>query len=287
VVAVGAAQDDVGLQLKPLQRDRGGKIALEDLSIVFGQGADRFYAVDRFSAAIEPGEFICILGPSGCGKSTVMNAIAGFEFVSSGRVRVDGQDITGPGPDRGMVFQQPTLFPWKTVRDNVAHGPRMLGHSLKEARAIADEHLKLVGLSDFADRRPHTLSGGMQQRVGIARALAPTPKVLLMDEPFGALDAQTRLMMQANLLRLWEDQKPTVVFVTHDIDEAVFLADRIIIMSASPGRVIDEVTVDLPRPRNPEIALSMEFLALKQRCFEPIRQESQNAFEQQLERQSQ
>jgi len=264
--------------------DRGARIELDELSIIFGQGVKAFYAVDRFSADIKAGEFVCILGPSGCGKSTVMNAIAGFETVGSGSLRVDGLQVGGPGPDRGMVFQHPTLFPWKSVRDNVAHGhgPRMQGHSLAQSRAIADELLKLVGLSGFADRRPSTLSGGMQQRVGIARALAPKPKVLLMDEPFGALDAQTRIMMQENLLRIWEDQNQTVVFVTHDIDEAVFLADRIIIMSASPGRVIDEVIVDLPRPRNPEVALSMEFLALKQLCFNPIRKESQNAFEQQL-----
>lgn len=261
---------------------RGARIELEELSIVFGQGVHAFYAVDRFSADIAAGEFICILGPSGCGKSTVMNAIAGFETVSNGSLRVDGREISGPGPDRGMVFQHPTLFPWKSVRDNVAHGPRMQGHSLADSRDIADDLLKLVGLSGFADRRPSTLSGGMQQRVGIARALAPKPKVLLMDEPFGALDAQTRIMMQENLLRIWEDQKQTVVFVTHDIDEAVFLADRILIMSASPGRVIDEVIVDLPRPRNPEVALSIEFLALKQQCFNPIRKESQSAFEQQL-----
>lgn len=262
--------------------DHGGHIDLDDLSIVFGQGDSAFRAVDRFSATIRAGEFICILGPSGCGKSTVMNAIAGFETISSGQLHVDGQVVSGPGPDRGMVFQQPTLFPWKSVRDNVAHGPRMQGKSRDQARAIADEFLTLVGLSDFADRRPMTLSGGMQQRVGIARALAPAPKVLLMDEPFGALDAQTRLMMQENLLRIWEDQKPTVVFVTHDIDEAVFLADRILIMSASPGRVVDDVRVDLPRPRTPEISLSVAFLALKQRCFDPIRRESQQAFDQQM-----
>ena len=262
--------------------DHGGRIELKDLSIVFGAGDTAFRAVDRFSTTISSGEFICILGPSGCGKSTVMNAIAGFETVSSGFLRVDGKAINGPGPDRGMVFQQPTLFPWKSVRDNVAHGPRMQGKPVVQAREIADKLLAVVGLSDFADRRPMTLSGGMQQRVGIARALAPAPSVLLMDEPFGALDAQTRLMMQENLLRIWQDQTPTVVFVTHDIDEAVFLADRVLIMSASPGRVIDEVVVNLPRPRDPEMSLSAEFLALKKRCFEPIRAESQRVFARQM-----
>ncbi|MCL4140301.1 UNVERIFIED_CONTAM: hypothetical protein GTU68_014023, partial [Idotea baltica] len=224
-----------------------------------GEGTKAFHAVDRFSASITEGEFICILGPSGCGKSTVLNAIAGFEFLSSGSLLLDGKFIDGPGPERGMVFQHPTLFPWKSVRANVAHGP-----------------------TGFGDRRPSTLSGGMQQRVGIARALAPSPSVLLMDEPFGALDAQTRLLMQENLLRIWETEKPTVVFVTHDIDEAVFLADRILVMSASPGRIIDEIIVDLPRPRDSSLSLSEHFLALKQRCFEPIRIESERAFEQQM-----
>lgn len=265
-----------------LRQLQGGAIHLDTIRIVFGEKETEFCAVDRFSADISEGDFICILGPSGCGKSTVLNAVAGFESISSGTLTLDGNPIGGPGPDRGMVFQQPTLFPWKSVRDNIAHGPRMLGHSKFKAHEIADGLLAQVGLADFADRRPMTLSGGMQQRVGIARALAPSPKVLLMDEPFGALDAQTRTMMQENLLRIWAEQKPTVIFVTHDIDEAVFLADRILIMSASPGRIIDEIKVDLPRPRAPELSLSMEFLALKQRCFEPIRQESARAFAQQM-----
>lgn len=263
-------------------QSRGGSIELDKVSIIFGEGASAFCAVDRFTANIAEGEFVCILGPSGCGKSTVLNAIAGFEMISDGQLLIDGSGIDGPGPDRGMVFQQPTLFPWKSVRDNVAHGPRMLGNSKIESRKIADDLLVLVGLSGFGDRRPTTLSGGMQQRVGIARALAPSPTVLLMDEPFGALDAQTRLQMQENLLQIRAATKPTVVFVTHDIDEAIFLADRILIMSASPGRVIDEVNVDLPRPRDPALSLSTEFLALKQRCFDPIREESARAFAQQI-----
>lgn len=264
------------------KKSRAGVIDLDSIGITFGDGAGAFCAVERFSASIAEGEFVCILGPSGCGKSTVLNAIAGFERISDGSLLVDGRAIDGPGPERGMVFQQPTLFPWKSVRANVAHGPRMQGNSKAQAFAIADELLALVGLSGFADRRPATLSGGMQQRVGIARALAPSPNVLLMDEPFGALDAQTRLVMQENLLRIWAYKKPTIVFVTHDIDEAVFLADRIFIMSASPGRIIDEVSVDLARPRDPQLSLSAEFIALKQRCFEPIRRETERAFEQQM-----
>lgn len=260
----------------------GGAIDLDKVTITFGEGNNTVCAVDRFSASIANEEFVCILGPSGCGKSTVLNAIAGFELISDGQLLFNGRPISGPGPERGMVFQHPTLFPWKSVRDNIAHGPRMLGYSKPEARQIAEKLLKLVGLSGFGDRRTTTLSGGMQQRVGIARALAPSPSVLLMDEPFGALDAQTRLLLQENLLRIRESEKPTVVFVTHDIDEAVFLADRILIMSASPGRVIDEVLVNLPRPRDSAISLSTEFMTLKQKCFKTIRQQSALAFEQQM-----
>ncbi|MEM8571473.1 MAG: ABC transporter ATP-binding protein [Pseudomonadota bacterium] len=258
----------------------GGEIRLDALSVVFGRGANALLAVDRVSASVAAGEFVCLLGPSGCGKSTVMNVIAGFEVPSQGRVTLDGEPVTGPGPDRGMVFQKPTLFPWKSVRDNVAHGPRMQGLSTKEARKVADEFLALVGLRAFANSRPDTLSGGMQQRVGIARALTPRPKVLLMDEPFGALDAQTRSMMQENLLRIWVEQRPTVVFVTHDIDEAIFLADRVLIMSARPGRIVEEITVTLPRPRDPSVLLTPEFLAIKQLCYAPVRRESLRSFEQ-------
>ena len=261
-------------------RERG-HIAIRDMSVIFGEGPDQFIAVDRVSTEIPAGEFLCIVGPSGCGKSTVMNAIAGFEFPTEGTVTLDGKPIEGPGADRGMVFQQPTLFPWKNVRANVAHGPRMHGRSDAEANDIADGLLEMVGLSAFAESRPQTLSGGMQQRTAIARALANTPSVLLMDEPFGALDAQTRLMMQESLLQIWGEVRPTVVFVTHDIDEAIFLADRIVVMSASPGRIIREITVDLPRPRAAEMTLDAAFVALKRQCMDLIRTESLRAFEQQ------
>jgi len=258
-----------------------GRIAVDRMSVIFGEGESQFLAVDRVSLDIAAGEFLCIVGPSGCGKSTVMNAIAGFEFPTEGSVAVDGEFVDGPGADRGMVFQQPTLFPWKSVRANVAHGPRMLGKSDIEANRIADGLLDMVGLSGFAGNRPQTLSGGMQQRTAIARALANTPSVLLMDEPFGALDAQTRLMMQESLLQIWAELRPTVVFVTHDIDEAIFLADRIVVMSASPGRIIREIAVDLPRPRAAEMTLDASFMALKGQCMELIRRESLRAFEQQ------
>ena len=197
---------------------------------------------------------------------------------NGGEVRVDGELITAPGPDRGMVFQQYSLFPWKTVKENVAFGPKIAG---KPADQVANTFLDMVGLSRFANRYPAELSGGMQQRVGIARALANYPRVLLMDEPFGALDAQTRLMMQENLLKIWNEFGTTVLFVTHDVDEAIFLADRVLIMSASPGRIIADLTVELPRPRLPEMTAEPEFAELKQQCIAYIRAESVKAFEQQ------
>src|SRR5690606_28509291 len=189
--------------------------------------------------------------------------------------------VDAPSPDRGMVFQQHSLFPWKTVRDNVAFGPLMAGASRNEACSVARTFLSLVGLAAFEDAYPGTLSGGMQQRVGIARALANYPSVLLMDEPFGALDAQTRIMMQENLLEIWREFRNTVVFVTHDIDEAVFLSDRIVVMSASPGRIIADINVDLPRPRDQALLTTPEFMVLKRQCLELIREQTLAAFKQQ------
>ncbi|EAV41275.1 ABC-type nitrate/sulfonate/bicarbonate transport system ATPase component [Stappia aggregata IAM 12614] len=258
-----------------------GHIVIEDVEIVFGKGATANQAVTKTSLDIKPGEFVCILGPSGCGKSTLLNSIAGYVNPSSGTVFVDGKPVKEPGPDRGMVFQQYSLFPWKTIRDNIAFGPRVAGRTNVECSSIANTFLEMVGLSKFADKYPAELSGGMQQRVGIARALANYPSVLLMDEPFGALDAQTRLMMQENLLSIWSEFGITVVFVTHDVDEAIFLADRVLIMSASPGSVIDDFNVTLPRPRDPAMATGSEFMALKKICLDQIRSESLRAFEQQ------
>jgi NitT/TauT family transport system ATP-binding protein len=260
----------------------GAAISVDNVSILFGEGENAFLAVDRVSAEIAAGEFVCIVGPSGCGKSTLLNAIAGLEHATSGAVRVDGAVVTGPGAQRGMVFQQPALFPWKSVRENVAYGPRMAGRDNDESRRIADGLLEMVGLSAFGDKRPQTLSGGMQQRVAIARALANTPSILLMDEPFGALDAQTRAMMQENLLQIWHQVGTTVVFVTHDIDEAIFLADRILVMSAGPGRFVQEIAVDIDRPRTPEIAVDPRYVDIKRQSLDIIRRESTRAFEQQL-----
>jgi NitT/TauT family transport system ATP-binding protein len=258
-----------------------GHVTIEDVAVVFGSGSDSHTAVESTTLDVKPGEFLCILGPSGCGKSTLLNSVAGFVKPTAGSVKVDGKAVTQPGPDRGMVFQQYSLMPWKSVRDNVAFGPLLAGHSRSEAQSIAYTFLNMVGLSRFAKHYPSELSGGMQQRVGIARALANYPSVLLMDEPFGALDAQTRLMMQENLLRIWEDFGTTVMFVTHDVDEAVFLADRVVIMSAAPGRIIDDFKVDIARPRTPEIYTDETFVALKRRCMERIRSESLRAFDQQ------
>jgi NitT/TauT family transport system ATP-binding protein len=265
----------------PRARGEGGQITIDDLSVVFRRGAIASPAIERISLDIGAGAFVCLLGPSGCGKSTLLGSIAGHVRPTGGRVLVDGVEIVRPGPDRGMVFQQYSLFPWKTVRDNVAFGPYVSGMGRSQARAVADRLLEMVGLARFAGRYPAELSGGMQQRVGIARALANRPRVLLMDEPFGALDAQTRIMMQEHLLRLWAKFNTTVVFVTHDVDEAIFLADRMLIMSASPGRIIDDVPVPLPRPRSPEISTGEGFISLKRLCLQAIRTESLHAFEDQ------
>lgn len=264
----------------PAQRksiDRG-LIEIDDVTIAFGSGKQKNIAVEATTLNIEPGQFVCILGPSGCGKSTLLNSVAGYIEPSTGRVSVDGTKVSGPDPDRGMVFQQYSLFPWKTVHENIAFGPYLAGHSRPECDSIANTFLSMIGLSSMANKLPGQLSGGMQQRVGIARALANYPSVLLMDEPFGALDAQTRLIMQESLLKLWSEFGITVLFVTHDVDEAIFLADRILIMSASPGSVIADLNIELPRPRHSEIGTSEEFVNLKKECLSYIRSESLKAF---------
>ncbi|HIA07789.1 MAG TPA: ABC transporter ATP-binding protein [Chromatiaceae bacterium] len=255
-----------------------GHVEISGVTVDFGQGV---VAVKDATLDIQPGEFVCLLGPSGCGKSTLMNTVAAFVKPTTGSVKVDGKEVEKPGQDRGMVFQQHSLFPWKTVCDNVAFGPLMAGKTKSQARSIASTFLEMVGLSAYENRFPSVLSGGMKQRVGIARALANYPSVLLMDEPFGALDAQTRAMMQENLLQIWSEFGITVIFVTHDIDEAVFLADRVVVMSASPGRLIADIKVELPRPRIADMVTSAEYIKTKKQCMDLIRQESLRAFEQQ------
>jgi NitT/TauT family transport system ATP-binding protein len=257
-----------------LGRPTAGRVEAEHISIKVGQNLQAFEAVQDISLAIEPGEFVCVLGPSGCGKSTILGALAGHIIPSKGRLSVDGAPIAGPHPDRGIVFQYHTLFPWKSVGDNVAFGPKMRGISRAERRRMADEILDLVGLSDFSDRYPKQLSGGMQQRVEIARVLVNRPRLLLMDEPFSALDALTRMRMQELLLDIWERLRTTILFVTHDIDEALFLADRIIVMSPRPGRILEEIEVPFGRPRATDIMALPEFGQLKRHCLELLRVES-------------
>ncbi|WP_308366363.1 MULTISPECIES: ABC transporter ATP-binding protein [unclassified Microbulbifer] len=255
-----------------------GHIEIDNVTIDFKSGATFNRAVEKTSLDIQPGQFVCILGPSGCGKSTLLNSVAGYVKPTTGQVLVDDHPVTSPGPDRGMVFQQYSLFPWKTVHQNIAFGPKLAGHSSRECDSIANTLLSMIGLSKIANKLPGELSGGMQQRVGIARALANYPDVLLMDEPFGALDAQTRLIMQESLLDIWSEFEITVLFVTHDVDEAIFLADRILIMSTSPGSIIADLSVNLERPRKGELATSDEFVRLKRKCLSFIREESLKAF---------
>jgi NitT/TauT family transport system ATP-binding protein len=222
-------------------------------------------ALSEVSFDVHKKEFVSVIGPSGCGKSTLIRILAGLEAPTRGRVLLDGASVHGPGAERGMVFQGYTLFPWLTVQDNVMFGPRLRGLGKGAARAKAHEWLELVGLTKFAEHYPDQLSGGMKQRVAIARALANQPRILLMDEPFGALDAQTRAEMQAHLIRIWDSVDLTVLFITHDLDEAVYLADRIVVLAAHPGRVHEVIEVPVPRPRERGQQLSGSFLATKNR----------------------
>lgn len=229
------------------------------------------HALDNIDLDIKAGEFVALLGPSGCGKSTLLNLIAGFEQLSSGDLRVNGHAVEKPGPERGVVFQEAALFPWLTVWENVIFGPQMAGAPKSSYEARAKEMLEITGLSAFTRHLPVQLSGGMRQRVGIARVLTLGSQVLLMDEPFGALDAQTRLTMQELLLSVWQKLRTTVLFVTHDIDEAILLADTIYVMSARPGRIHTRIDVPIERPRTIEHTTSKEFNELKREILKQIR----------------
>ncbi|WP_437925067.1 ABC transporter ATP-binding protein [Sorangium sp. So ce291] len=251
---------------------RPAVLRLERLSRHFEGDRGRVTALDGVSFEVRRRELISVIGPSGCGKSTLIRLVAGLDAPSAGDVLIDGSPVTGPGADRGMVFQSYTLFPWLTVRKNVMFGLKMKGVAGGEAGRLALEWLDVVGLADFADHYPAQLSGGMKQRAAIARALANEPRILLMDEPFGALDAQTRASMQAHLLRIWERVDVTVLFITHDLDEAIYLSDRIVVLGANPGRVLEIVEVPVARPRGPEQLLSGHFLATKRRLEELIHQ---------------
>lgn len=227
-------------------------------------------ALNNVSFKTHRREFVCVIGPSGCGKSTLIRILAGLENESSGRVMLDGKEVHGPGPDRGMVFQGYTLFPWLTVKKNVMFGLERAGKGKGPSESEALQWIDLVGLDKFADSYPHQLSGGMKQRVAIARALANQPRILLMDEPFGALDAQTRAKMQAYLMDIWKNIDITILFITHDLDEAIYLADRILVLKAHPGEVQELIEVPVPQPRSPDQLLSPEFLATKKRLEELI-----------------
>ena len=271
----------INMQKTLKQTKTKGKVVIDNISISYFNRNKNVYALRDISTTINPGEFVCLLGPSGCGKSSLLNGIAGFVDPSKGQFYLDNKKIMGPSPEMGMVFQQYSLYPWKTVKENIAFGPSINNRGDESPDKIAMNFLEMIGLSKYANHYPNELSGGMQQRVGIARALANYPDVLLMDEPFGALDSQTRIIMQENLLKLWREFKITVVFVTHDIDEAVFLADRILLMSTLPGKIKKDLQVDLPRPRDKETTDSIRFIELRQICHSLIREESLKAFEKQ------
>lgn len=222
-------------------------------------------ALDEVSLSVQSREFLALLGPSGCGKSTLLYMIGGFIPTVTGRILVDGKLVAGPGPDRGVVFQHFALFPWKTVKSNVLYGLERMDLARAEREQRAQAFIDMVGLTGFEDSYPSQLSGGMKQRTAIARALAPQPRILLMDEPFGALDAQTRAQMQAHLLEIWRNVDVTILFITHDLDEAVLLADRILVLKANPGEIQELIEVPVPRPRSPAQFTAPEFLATRQR----------------------
>lgn len=246
------------------------KIVFDNVTRRFDLKDGSFLALDRFSLDVADGEFVTVVGPSGCGKSTALNIAAGLLRASSGEVTVDGKPVEGPGPERGMIFQQYALFPWLSVRDNVEFGLRVKGEPPARRREIAERFIDLVGLGQFADALPKTLSGGMKQRCAIARAYAVDPVILLMDEPFGALDALTRVQLQDQLLETWSRERRTVMFITHDVDEAVYLANRVVVMAAGPGRLQEIIEVDLPYPRTEEIRLSPEFTAIRNRVWHAV-----------------
>jgi sulfonate transport system ATP-binding protein len=258
------------------------KVELHDVSQVFvdPRSGRNTTALQNISFDIDSEETVALLGPSGCGKSTILNIIAGFLRPTGGQVKIEGRAITKPGPDRGVVFQEHFLFHWLTVEANVAFALKLRGDRRSSYLPQAHEFIQRVGLKGFEHHYPDELSGGMRQRVSIARVLINNPAILLMDEPFAALDAQTRLMMQEWLLRLWDEQRMSMLFITHDIDEAILLADRIFVMGVRPGRIICEIKVPLERPRERHVLTSSEFMATKARCLDLIIEQSSKAFEQ-------
>ncbi len=248
---------------------------LQDVTVRFApKRKPEVLALDRVSLAVEDNMFSVIVGPSGCGKSTLLRLVAGLQEPTSGRMLLDGAPIVGPSAERGMVFQSYTLFPWLTVRDNVMFGPKLKGQSAAEAGRIADELIAQVGLRGFEKSYPKELSGGMRQRVALARALANDPRILLMDEPFGALDSQTRQLMQELLLSIWQKHRKTVLFITHDIDEAIFLGDVVHVMTARPGRIKKSIPIDILRPRGIDTLTSEAFMSLKRQVLGLMHEEA-------------
>ncbi|MFH1334642.1 MAG: ABC transporter ATP-binding protein [Pseudomonadota bacterium] len=250
------------------------KLEIKNLSRTFGNHKKKTDAIRDIGFTVNEGEFVSIVGPSGCGKSTLINLIAGFDQPTEGEIVLDGNMIQSPGADRGVVFQKYTCFPWQTVQQNVEFGLKILGTPPKTRAKIAHQYIKTVGLAGFENEYPKNLSGGMQQRVALARSLATNPKILLMDEPFGALDTQTRRFMQDLLLQIWEKTHKTILFVTHDVDEAIFMADKVLIMSARPGTIKEKIDVKLKRPRNIKVEFSQEYINLKKRVQKAITEES-------------
>ena len=255
------------------------KVALEAHGVrkCYSKNGHTLEILDVARFDVREGEFITVIGPSGCGKSTFLHIMGGFIKAEGGSIRVYGEEVSGPGPDRGMMFQEFALFPWKTVAGNIAWGLQAQGFEKQKIDEIVERYLGIMGLADFRNHYPAELSGGMKQRVALARVLAFDPKVLLMDEPFGALDAQTREVMQEELTRLWERTGKTIVFVTHDIEEAVYLGDRVVVLTARPGRIREEVRIDLPRPRGLEVKKSVRCFEYRNTIWDLIRGESQRA----------
>ena len=249
------------------------KVSIQGIEKKYNTRKGEVVALNGVNFDIKENEFICVIGPSGCGKSTLLNIIAGLLEPTAGQILVDGKPIQGTGTDRGVVFQQYALFPWLTVKKNVEFGLKLKGLSKDECDSIAMKYLKMVELEKFADSYPKELSGGMKQRVAIARAYAMNPEVLLMDEPFGALDAQTRTQLQTELLKAWQEENKTCFFVTHDIEEAIVLATRVVIMSARPGRIKEVVDIDIPYPRDQETKMSERFIELENHIWGQVYQE--------------
>jgi NitT/TauT family transport system ATP-binding protein len=250
-----------------------GNLSVRAVSLTYGSGVKQIQALDNVSFEVRANEFTVVVGPSGCGKSSLLYLTAGLIETTHGEIHASGRLVDGPGADRGMVFQSYTLFPWLTVRSNVEYGLRHKDRLAAERHDIVNRYLNEIGLMAFAEHYPKQLSGGMMQRVAIARALANDPDILLMDEPFGALDSQTRHSMQKLLLRVWEHSHKTVVFVTHDIDEAILLGDRVIVMTARPGRIKADIAIEIARPRNPKIVMEPEFIGLKRQIMDELRDE--------------